>query len=374
MEYIDTQFSHIDGSYTADSPIDGSYTADSPIDGSYTADSPIEGSYTADSPIEGRYTADSPINGSHIDDGSPYYIWDDLEKFEANKETLVNFLINKLYLKRTEKLYEILSIEGNNIFYELKKYHRYKNNESPIVKPPVIESIGDIENYGWSIYDAKYISFCRNSSEPKISKTLQDIGIDILLYIKFQFKKFGYLNIMESYIDGDAKYKCKLYYDICETLSLNDEKMYNVTQQKLLLMKLYNKISFITISNICRFTQLHKMIKKIYQILEIGGYLLIKDFDIVSEDEKCLHNTFYALYRIIFDNVSVEFEKKSHLYMTSVEYIELFSTYGFEIVAKNTPIPTRWKFNDVYLLFIKVAKSRVARVASGKVATSQVCN
>ena len=339
MEYIDTQFSYIDGSYTADSHIDGGYTADTHIDGSHTAD-------------------------THIAGNPPYYIWDDLEKFEANKEVLVNFLINKLYLKRTEKLYEILSIASPNIFYELKKYHKHKNNESPIVKPPAIESIGDIENYGWSIYDAKYISFCCNISEPKISKTLQDIGIDILFYIKFQFKKFYYLNIMESYIDGDTRYKCKLYYDICETLSLNDEKMYNITQQKLLLMKLYNKISFITISNICRFNQLRKMIKKIYQILEIGGYLLIKDFDIVSEDEKCLHNTFYALYRIIFDNVSIDFEKKKHLYMSSAEYIELFSTYGFEIVAKNTPIPTRWKFNDVYLLFTKVAKkSQVARVA-----------
>ena len=347
------QFSHIDGSYTADSHIDGSYTADSHIDGSYTADSYIDGSYTADTHIDGGHIADS-----YIATNPPYYIWDDLEKFEANKEILVNFLINKLYLKRTEKLYEILSIEGHNIFYELKKYHKHKNNESPIVKPPVIESIGDIENYGWSIYDAKYISFCCNISEPKMSKTLQDIGIDILFYIKFQFKKFYYLNIMESYIDGDTKYKCKLYYDICETLSLNDEKMHNVTQQKLLSMNVYNKISFITISNICRFNQLRKMIKKIYQILEIGGYLLIKDFDIVSEDEKCLHNTFYALYRIIFDNVSVEFEKKNHLYMSSAEYIELFSTYGFEIVAKNTPIPTRWKFNDVYLLFTKVAKSQ----------------
>jgi arginine utilization protein RocB len=99
------------------------------------------------------------------------------------------------------------------------------------------------------------------------------------------------------------------------------------------------------------------MIIQIYKILSFGGFLLIKDFDIVSEDQKYLHNTFYDLYRTICDGVPIEHvleNKKIFLYLSSIQYIELFSQFGFEIVAKNTPAPTRWVFNDSYLLFIKM--------------------
>jgi len=319
-----------------------------------------------------------------MDMSSIMHIWDHPFLLEQHTETLLCFLYYKMYIKYTPELLEII-LSGNNVLSKLKRYYKSITKSSPGKSSPGKSSpekyspeksicspgksitrtnkqlpSDDYMIKGWIIYDYKYVDLLPNCKYHKSivkewPKPFQDIGVDILFYIRSKFKTFKYLNINENYSN-----RSKLSAEICKLFYIDQQK-YNYTEQQLMNVNksMYKSISFITITNLCHFYNIDKVLNIIYKLLSKDGYILMKDFDLQNEHDSYLYDTFYDLYRVLYDEIPIEIilkEKKQMCYKNIEGWILLFAQFGFEFVAKNKIKNDDTHYDDLYLIFTKVEK------------------
>jgi hypothetical protein len=157
-----------------------------------------------------------------------------------------------------------------------------------------------------------------------------------------------------------------LFRGISQLLNITDNFAINIKSQELdsgvfsASSKLRKKTSaLITVfMTACHFgANIKRKFKTLYKLSAKGGYLLIQDHDLppYQRDKAHLYETFYNLYRILYNEISISdfiniYKKEITNYMTRYELMECVSESGFTPIGINILNDTDGYYNRFILL------------------------
>lgn len=315
-------------------------------------------------------------------------IWRDAILYEKGSNLLSHFFIKKLKFSSIDEIKSIIESDKplENQLQELKaiyspKQRRY-SPQSADMRQKLSKFItnspwhikDDTDEYsGWTVFDARYLELLINYMDeipPLISvftfkfSTMLEITPKLLFNIKDHFlentkeQPFLYVNVGD--VGGD------LFRGISQLLDISDNFAINIKSQELdggaflASSKLRKKTAaLITVfMTVCHFgANIKHRFKTLYKLSAKGGYLLIQDHDLppYQRDKAHLYETFYNLYRILYNEISITdfinvYKKEITNYMTRYELIEYISDAGFTPIGINILNDTDGYYNRFALL------------------------
>lgn len=297
-------------------------------------------------------------------------IWKNTILYEKGCNLLSHFFIKKLKFSSIDEIKAIIESDDflENQLRRLKAIYSPKQrkyypqsadmrqklskfiNESPWhIKDNYLQEAD--EYIGWTVFDARDLRLLINYMDeipPLISvftfkfNTMLEITPKLLFNIKSEFldKPFIYVNVGD--VGGD------LFRGVSQLLDIPDNFAINIKSQELDInanSKLRKKsAALITVfMTVCHFgANIKRKFKTLYKLSAKGGYLLIQDHDLPSyqRDKAHLYETFYNLYRILYNEISISdfmsvYKKEVTNYMTRYELMEYVSEAGFTLIGIN---------------------------------------
>uniref|UniRef100_A0A6C0I119 Methyltransferase n=1 Tax=viral metagenome TaxID=1070528 RepID=A0A6C0I119_9ZZZZ len=319
-------------------------------------------------------------------------IWRDSVLYEKGSNLLFHFLIKKLRFSAIDEIKEIIESDDSlqNQLRMLKAIYSPKQKKySPqslelrhklsqfMVETPWFNNNCD-EYSGWTVFDARDLELLINYMDeiPSLNSaftfkfsTMLEITPKLLFNIKrsilasskqFLTKEISFIYVNIGDVGGD------LFRGIVQLLELPANSTFNLKSQELDAMP-FSKLkkrsaSLITIfMTVCHFgVNINQKFKKLYNLSTKGGYLLIQDHDLppYQRDKAHLYETFYNLYRILYNEISIAdfmaiYKHEATNYMTRYELIECVSNAGYTPIGINILNDTDGYYNRVIILFQK---------------------
>ena len=328
-------------------------------------------------------------------------IWRDKILYEKGCDLLSHFFIKKLKFSSIDEIKEIIESEDSleNQLHKLKALYSPKQRKyapqslelrkllSQFVRPsPWFIECGNEKYFGdrfdeytgWTVFNARDLGLLINYMDeipPLISvftfkfSTMFEITPKLLFNIKTHCiatilpkdKPFLYVNVGD--VGGD------LFRGIVQLLELPASYAINMKSQEL-DGKIFSKnlnlkqksTSLITVfMTACHFgIDIDYKFALLYKLCTKGGYLLVQDHDLPSyqRDKAHLYETFYNLYRIFYNEISVSnfidiYKKEPTNYMTRHEWISCISNAGFTPIGINILNDTDGYYDRIIMLFQK---------------------
>lgn len=218
--------------------------------------------------------------------------------------------------------------------------------------------------YGWVFDDPTYIELLYtndiiNTPSQCAHPYILNIGsINIFENIKRQFYQFRLLNIYSQYYKYTHQHN--VFNNFCNIFELDPIQSFNLTQEQLTrTSQLNGTISLITIFMVSKdFIKIDEKFKIIYNLLEKGGYLIIKEYNLEDSDQIILFDTYYDIYRAIYDKTDIStimYERRTRLhtpnYKSSMEWISYIKSFKLHYIGRYVfPL----KVDKTCLLFRKI--------------------
>lgn len=300
-------------------------------------------------------------------------IWKNTILYEKGSDLLFHFFIKKLKFSSIDEIKAIIESDDflENQLRRLKaiyspKQRRYSPqsadmrqqlskfiNESPWhIKNNYLQEADEYS--GWTVFNARDLELLINYMDeipPLISvftfkfSTMLEITPKLLFNIKAQFLETPFIYVNVGDVGGD------LFKGISQLLEIPNNFAINIKSQELDIdafsasSKLKKKsAALITVfMTVCHFGEnIKRKFKTLYKLSTKGGYLLIQDHDLPSyqRDKAHLYETFYNLYRILYNEISISdfmsvYKKEITNYMTRYELMECVSSAGFTPIGIN---------------------------------------
>lgn len=315
-------------------------------------------------------------------------IWKNTILYEKGRNLLFHFFIKKLKFSSIDEIKAIIESDDflENQLRRLKAIYSPKQRkyspQSADIRQKLSQFIDespwhirdDADEYsGWTVFDAKDLYLLINYMDeipPLISaftfkfSTMLEITPKLLFNIKNQFlenvkeQPFIYVNVGD--VGGD------LFRGVSQLLDIPDTFAINIKSQELDIdafsasSKLRKKTAaLITVfMTVCHFgANIKRKFKTLYKLSAKGGYLLIQDHDLPfhQRDKAHLYETFYNLYRILYNEISISdfinlYKKEVTNYMTRYELMKCVSEAGFTPIGINILNDTDGYYNRFILL------------------------
>jgi hypothetical protein len=296
-------------------------------------------------------------------------IWKDAILYEKGCNLLFHFFIKKLKFLSINAIKEIIESDDSleNQLKRLKAIYSPKQRKYSPQSVELRQKLSkfitnspwhikdDIDEYsGWTVFNARDLDLLINYMDEIPSlisvftfkfSTMLEITPKLLFNIKAQFldNPFIYVNVGD--VGGD------LFRGVTQLLDIPDNFAINIKSQELdtdafsASSKLRKKTAtLITVfMTVCHFgANIKRKFKTLYKLSAKGGYLLIQDHDLPSyqRDKAHLYETFYNLYRILYNEISISdfmsvYKKEVTNYMTRYELMECVSEAGFTPIGIN---------------------------------------
>jgi hypothetical protein len=306
-------------------------------------------------------------------------IWKNAVLYEKGRDLLFHFFIKKLKFSSIDEIKEIIESDEpiENQLRRLKSIYSPKQRKyspqslelrqklSQFITETPWHNREDIDNEysGWTVFDARDLELLINYMDkipPLTSAFTFKFSTMLEITPKLLFNMHSksppvYINVGD--VGGD------LFRGIVQLLDIPDNCAINIKSQELDVLARKKFASLITVfMTVCHFgANIRQKFKKLYKLSAKGGYLLIQDHDLppYQRDKAHLYETFYNLYRILYNELSIAdfmttiYKKEVTNYMTRYELIEYASNAGYTPIGMNILNDVDGYYNRVIILFQK---------------------
>ena len=297
------------------------------------------------------------------------HIWDieQLNAFIKYGQDLETFCV-KIGLP-IQSTIEIFNSDNKNKLSMLKQLYETskKTNIGFKYKPIKYNTTDNMNILGWAFEDSTYIELVFdhgtvNTPSQYAHQYIINIGsINLFENIKRQFDRFRLLNVYSQYNKQFKNdYQHNIFNNFCKIFELDPKQSFNLTQEQLIRTgRLNGTISLITLFMVSKdFIKIDEKFKIIYNLLEKGGYLIIKEYNLEDLDQIILFDTYYDIYRTIYDKTDIStimYERRTRLnspiYKSSMEWVSYIKSFKLHYIGRyEFPL----KVEKTCLLFRKI--------------------